>query len=93
MNTTINISLPKSMYQDAKKMLSKRGYTSISELIRNALRDELYPKLTENGFTPEFEEEVIRRSKEPRKKDIEWNGKGSLTDFVLKKGMKTHGKS
>lgn len=44
MNTTINISLPKSMYQDAKRLLEKRGYISISELIRDVLRDILYPR-------------------------------------------------
>ncbi len=60
MTTTINISLPISMYTEAKKVVSKRGYSSISELIREALRGILYPNLTENGFTPEFEDEVLR---------------------------------
>ena len=62
MTTTINISLPKSMYQDAKKLVVTRGYTSISELIRDALRGVIYPRLTENGFTSEFEEEILRRA-------------------------------
>lgn len=92
MTSTINISLPKSMYQDAKKLLAQRGYTSISELIRDALRDMIYPRLTENGFTPEFEEEVLRRAGEPTENDIVWDGKGSFTDFVLRKGKKRHGK-
>lgn len=48
------------MYTEAKEMVSKRGYSSISELIREALRHVLYPNLTENGFTPEFEDEVLR---------------------------------
>lgn len=93
MTTTINISLPKTMYQDAKKMLSARGYTSISELVRDALRGVIYPRLTENGFTPEFEEEVLRRAGEPIKNDIVWNGKGSFIDFVLKEGKKRYGES
>jgi len=80
------------MYMDAKKLLVKRGYASISELIRDTLRNLLYPRLTANGFTREFEEEVLRRSAEPIKNDIEWDGKGSFTEFVLRKGKKHHGK-
>lgn len=92
MTSTINISLPKSMYQDAKRLLASRGYTSISELIRDALRDMIYPRLTENGFTPEFEEEVLKASAEPIENDIVWDGKGSFTDFVLREGKKKYGK-
>lgn len=85
MNTTINISLPSAMYADMKKALVKRRYTSVSELIREAIRTVLYPaKVTVNGFTPEFEEQVLAASKSSRKNDIVWNGKGSFTDFVLK---------
>lgn len=94
MNATINISLPKTMYQDAKKILTKRGYVSISELIRDALRETLYPRITENGFTPEFEDEVLHRAAESRINDIVWDGKTSFTEFVLKRRRKkTHGES
>lgn len=85
MSATINISLPKSMYEDAKRVLTRRGYTSISELVRDALRDVLYPKVTENGFTPEFEEAVLHSAAQPKSRDRVWRGKGSFTDFVLKK--------
>ncbi len=47
MITTVNISLPKSMYEDAKKMLARFGYASISELVRDAIRKKIYPELTE----------------------------------------------
>lgn len=65
MNTTINISLPTSMYKDAKKAVAKQRYSSISEIFRAGLRKILYPQLTENGFTPEFEEAVLRSAAEP----------------------------
>lgn len=81
---TINISLPKTMLNDARKYLAARGYTSISELLRDALRDKLYPGLTENGFTPEFEDMVLESAKEPIEKSKEWDGKTPFTDFVLK---------
>lgn len=93
MLTTVNISLPKTMYEDAKKMVDWRGYSSLSELIRDSLRDILYPSVTDNGFTPEFEERVLKASKEPLEKDIVWSGKGSFTDFVLKQGKKRYAKN
>lgn len=71
------------MYKDTKKALKTRGYASVSELIRSALRGVLYPGLTENGFTPEFEEKVLRAAAEPIEDSVQWDGKGSFTDFVL----------
>jgi len=91
---TINISLPTTMYQDAKAILRVRGYASISELIRQALRDVLYPKITENGFTPAFEKKVLQAEKEANAGNVvKWNGKGSFPDFVLKNSPQSHDKS
>jgi len=70
MLTTINISLPSEMYKDAKRALVAKRYSSVSELIRDALRKSLYGDLTENGFTKEFEDEVLASAAEPRKNDI-----------------------
>lgn len=54
------------MYQDAKKLLAEKGYASISELIRDVLRKEIYSnKLTVNGFTEEFENEILKATAEP----------------------------
>ncbi len=83
MITTINISLPGTMYADAKKVVAKNKYASISELFRDALRRLLYPNLTVNGFTPEFEEEVLRRANDPKNEVFEWDGKTPFTDFIL----------
>lgn len=78
------------MYRDAKKIVAERGYSSLSELVRYALRNVIYhePKLTENGFTPEFEEEILRRANDPNEKYIEWDGKTDFTEFVLKNAPK-----
>lgn len=81
------------MYKDIKRYLPRRGYTSVSELIRNLVRREMYPEITENGFTREFEERVLKASAEPIEDDIVWDGKGSFTDFVLKHGKKRYVKS
>lgn len=63
--TTVNISLPSDMYKDVKKTIKERGYSSVSELVRDALRRMVYPGLTENGFTPEFEDAVLEAAQEP----------------------------
>jgi Arc/MetJ-type ribon-helix-helix transcriptional regulator len=60
---TVNISLPSNMYQDIKKTMQERGYSSVSELVRDAVRKIIYPEFTENGFTPEFEDAVLRSAK------------------------------
>lgn len=71
------------MYVDAKRAVADRKYTSISELFRDAVRRILYPELTENGFTPEFEEKVLRIADDPNQEYIEWDGKTPFTEFVL----------
>jgi hypothetical protein len=54
------------MLDDAKSVTKFEGFTSISELVRHALRQVLYPNgLTVNGFTPEFEDVVLESAKEP----------------------------
>lgn len=67
---TVNISMPENMYKDVKKMLSGRGYSSVSELVRDALRKILYSGTTESGFSREFENEVLESSAQSPRKDI-----------------------
>jgi len=67
---TINISLPQNMYDDAKQMLVGKRYTSISELMRDALRRMLYQNISENGFSEEFETEALQSSRESEETDI-----------------------
>jgi metal-responsive CopG/Arc/MetJ family transcriptional regulator len=45
-NTTVNISIPLGLYRDAKVYAKENGYSSISELVRDALRRILYQKTT-----------------------------------------------
>lgn len=93
--TTINISLPTNMYLDAKKTLSNRGYASISELVRDALRGFLYPRITENGFTPEFEKMVLEGAKESVGKAKEWISARDIDSYFknLKKKTSAHDKN
>lgn len=92
---TINISLPQGLFDEAKKHQQEYHYSALSELIRDALRWWLNPRLTRNGFTPAFEREVLRAEKEADAGSVvEWDGKGSFVDFVLKNPPpKPHGQN
>ena len=74
MTTTINISLPKEMYKDAKKAAKQKRYTSISELVRDALRKTIYNEneITENGFPRWFEDRVLESERQPVEEDGVW---------------------
>lgn len=84
MQTTINISLPEKMYKDVKKMVSKQKYSSVSEYIRDALRGFLYKKeITENGFTSEFEDEVLKSAAEPIENDYVLETDKDIKNYFL----------
>ena len=79
--TTINISLPTSLYRDIKKTIKERGYSSVSEMVRDAVRRVLYPEITENGFTPEFEEMVLESAKEPIDESKIWETEEDINKY------------
>ncbi len=82
--TTVNISLPSEMYKDIKKTIKERGYSSVSELVRDALRRIVYPGLTENGFTPEFEDAILESAKEPMDKNKIWKTEEDIDRYFAK---------
>lgn len=71
------------MYKDAKRYMKDRGYASISEFVRNALRAKIYPELTENGFTPEFEEQVLKSAAQPLENDTVLETKEDIRNYFL----------
>ena len=81
MLTTVNISLPTDMYRDAKKALTAKRYSSVSELIRDALRKILYSEVSVNGFTKDFEDYVLKSSSEPEKKDVVFKTEKELENY------------
>lgn len=64
MTTTVNISLPKEMYQDAKRVVKEKKYASISELVRDGIRKVVY----EQDEVWETEEDVHRYFKDLHKR-------------------------
>lgn len=82
--TTVNISLPTTLYKDIKRTIRERGYSSVSELVRDAVRRVLYPEITENGFTPEFEEAVLKSAKEPIDESKVWETEEDIDKYFAK---------
>ena len=72
--TTINISLPKSLLEEAKATLKKKHYASISELVRDALRKLLQEEdpnaISINGFPNWFEDKVLEAERSSDKDDV-----------------------
>lgn len=84
MNTTINISLPKEMYNEAKKLMTDAHYSSVSEIMRDALRRLLQQKrITENGFTEEFEDAVLRSEAQPEEDDYVLETEADIKNYFL----------
>ena len=82
--STINISLPDSLYKDAKNTVSKMHYASMSELIRDALRRIVYSQSpSEEYFSEDFEDKVLRRAKEPYDSDIVFETEEDLKNYFL----------
>jgi len=87
---TINVTMPKGLIETAKQLVAAGWYTSVSEVLRSGVRQLAAGRqqLTINGFTPEFEEEVLRAAAEPVDKSLAWDGKGSFVTSVLSKGKR-----
>lgn len=81
MSVTINISLPKKMYEDIKRAIKVKSYTSVSELIRASVRKSLYEEVTENGFTPAFEDQVLESAMEPEENDEVWETEDDVRKY------------
>ena len=64
--TTINITLPTRLKKEIQNQVKKGMYTSVSEFIRNAVRNLLTsPATTYNlPFSPEAEKEILKAEKQ-----------------------------
>jgi Arc/MetJ-type ribon-helix-helix transcriptional regulator len=74
--TTVTISLPKSIYDDAKKLVKTRPFKSVNDVVQQALtrfiKEEDPNTITENGFPVWFEDEVLKSAAEPMENDKTW---------------------
>lgn len=89
---TTNITFPRDDWKALKIVAMEQGVSMaefvrrvVGKTVRKATRALLRERrLTINGFTPEFEEEVLKSEREPESNDVIWNGKGSFTKFALR---------
>lgn len=63
----VNVPMTRQLKTDLEQLVVKGRYTSLSELMREGARKVLdsSERLTINGFTPEFEEEILKNAQEP----------------------------
>ncbi len=94
MMTTINVSLPISLYSKTKDYAKNYSFASVSEVIRQALRKMIgIEELTENGFTKKAEQGILSAAKD---KPIMAYRKGedydAFMDKLLRKGAELNAK-
>lgn len=68
----VNVSMPSELKKAIDQLIANGWYTSVSELVREGTRRVIKasPKLTINGFTEEFENQVLEAAKEPIDQDL-----------------------
>ncbi len=88
MNTTIQATIPVEIKHEMDKAIANGRFSSVNEAVKAALSvifpNKKHRRLTINGFTQQFESEVLEAEKEPLDQAIEWDGKGSSVEFALK---------
>ena len=64
--TTINITLPTRLKKEIQNQIKKGMYTSVSEFIRNAVRQLLVSSIDGHNlpFSPQAEKEILKAFKE-----------------------------
>jgi Arc/MetJ-type ribon-helix-helix transcriptional regulator len=83
MNTvTINVTMPKGLMGELKQLVVAGWYTSVSEVLRSGARQIVTnEKLTINGFTREFEDEVLKAAAEPVDYSKVWESDKDIDAF------------
>lgn len=75
--------MPDELKKAVNQLVSRGWYASVSELIREGTRRiiETSPKLTINGFTEEFENEVLKAANEPVDKSMVWENEADIDNY------------
>ena len=74
MNTQVNLRLSEKLLISAKKYSEKNGFSSVQELIKETLREKLFP---EPEFTKEEIKEILAHHEYAKKKNLYLNDKKS----------------
>lgn|SRR3989344_5912898 len=80
---TINVTMPKGLMSAVRELVASGWYGSISEVVRTGVRyvAQQQQPLTVNGFTPEFEEEVLKAATEPVDYSKAWESDKDIDEF------------
>ena len=81
MTKTMNISVPKNLADQVQFQVKLGEYVSVSEFIREAIRDLLRKK---QGFASEAEKEILKISQSPTKPDYKFDSKKTNANQMLK---------
>lgn len=75
--------MPNELKKAVDQLVARGWYTSVSELIREGARRVIKtsPKLTINGFTEEFENEVLEAAGEPVDKSLVWENEADIDNY------------
>ena len=90
MNTTLNIRIDQKTKKEANKTLKKMGLdvsSGVKIFLRQVINTQSMPfrVLTENGFTPEYEERMLKEVEYAKKHGKRYKNIKELHRDILKK--------
>ena len=88
MMQTINISLPRNLFEEIKLQTKEGTYASVSEFFREAARHLL--RLSNTNLTPEAESEILQIAAGSAKKDLVFDTSKTSVKDIFKKLVKFH---
>ncbi len=79
----VNIPMPSQLKKAVDQLVAQGWYDSFSEAVREGTRRVVKssPKLTVNGFTEEFEDEVLKAAEEPLDYSVELKSKADIDRY------------
>jgi len=84
MNTTLSISMPNELKQSLQAQVTAGRFKSLSAaIVAGAKRIVKVQKKDESWVTDDLVKRVKMAEREPIKRDREWDGDGSFTQFVV----------
>lgn len=64
MNSQVNVRMPKELLELTKKHAKKRGYSTMQEFIKEAIREKIFEERTVSKKELKLVEELLKVSKE-----------------------------
>jgi len=81
--TTINISLPEKMYKDVRSLAKNQSYSSVSEVVRDALRKLMNTSYSIDSTPQYLVDAAIAAEKEPVQDDVMLESEEDIDSYFL----------